>query len=132
MADDTTTEDPSGTIDAIVAELGDWRGELLLRLRGLIHEALPGVTEEIKWRKPSNPLGVPTWSYDGIICTGESYKGKVKLTFAHGASLDDPAGLFNASLEGKTRRAVDLREGDGIDADAFKALVRAAAERNSA
>ena len=96
----------------------------------LIKQADPDVVEEIKWRKPSNPLGVPVWSHEGIICTGETYKDKVKLTFAKGASVDDPAGLFNSSLEGKVRRAIDLHEGDGIDEEAFMALVRSAAELN--
>ena len=111
----------------------DWRPEMLSRLRGLILEAVPGVVEEVKWRKPSNSMrGVPVWSLDGIICTGETYKGAVKLTFARGAALDDPSGLFNASLEGGTRRAIDFHEGDGIDEEAFRELVRAAAAENSA
>ena len=118
-------ESPSRLIDARIAELGDWRGETLARIRGLIREADPEVTEEWKWR-------VPVWSHDGIICTGEAYKGAVKLTFAKGASLEDPAGLFNSSLEGNTRRAIDIHEGDAIDEDAFRALVRAAAAMNSA
>ena len=121
----------SEQVDAAIAELGDWRGERLSGIRNLIKDAVPEVVEEIKWRKPSNPLGVPTWSYDGIICTGEGYKGKVKLTFAKGASLDDPAGVFNSSLEAGTRRAIDLREEDDLDEDAFRALVQAAAELNS-
>jgi hypothetical protein len=108
-----------------------WRGELLSRIRDLVEQAVPGVVEEIKWRKPSNPSGVPVWSRDGIICTGETYKDKVKLTFAKGASLEDPAGLFNSSLEGKVRRAIDLREGDAVDEEAFKALVRSAARLNA-
>ncbi len=124
-------ESPSALIDARIEELADWRGALLLRLRDLIKQAVPDVVEEVKWRKPSSPLGVPVWSRDGIICTGETYKDKVKLTFAQGASVEDPAGLFNSSLEGNTRRAVDFHEGDGIDEEAFKALVRAAAERNA-
>lgn len=119
-------------ISRIIDSLGDWRGETLARLRELIHEAVPDVTEELKWVKPSNPAGVPTWSYEGIICTGEVYKGKVKLTFAKGASVDDPTGLFNASLEGNTRRAIDIGDGDEIDAAAFKELVRAAADLNAA
>ncbi len=119
------------TFDAIVDRLGhDWRAQLLRHLRGLIREAVPAVQEDIKWRKPSNPLGVPTWSSAGIICTGETYKAKVKLTFAQGASLEDPTGIFNSSLDGGTRRAVDFAEGDAVDADAFKALVRAAADHN--
>jgi hypothetical protein len=123
---------PSHLIDARIQELGDWRGEMLARVRMLIREADPGVVEEVKWRKPSNSmLGVPVWSHAGIICTGETYKAVVKLTFAKGASLKDPAGLFNASLEGNVRRAIDLHEGDKIDADAFKALVRAAVALNT-
>ena len=115
---------PSRLIDRRIEELGDWRGVTLARMRALIHEAEPGVVEEWKWR------GVPVWSKDGIICTGESYKAVVKLTFAKGASLDDPAGLFNSSLEGNTRRAIDISEGETVDADAFKALVRAAVALN--
>lgn len=121
----------SELIDRRIAELGDWRGETLARMRQLIKEADPEVVEEIKWVKPTNP-GTPTWSHDGIICTGETYKSVVKLTFAKGAMLDDPAGLFNASLEGKVRRAIDIREGEQVDAEAFKALVRAAVELNVA
>lgn len=121
----------SELIDRRIAELGDWRGETLARMRQLIKEADPDVVEEIKWVKPTNP-GTPTWSHDGIICTGETYKAVVKLTFAKGAMLDDPAGLFNASLEGKVRRAIDIREGEQVDAEAFKALVRAAVELNVA
>jgi hypothetical protein len=117
----------SEEIHARIADLGDWRGERLAQIRNLIHEADPDVVEDVKWRKPSNPAGVPTWSHDGIICTGEIYKDKVKLTFAEGALIEDPAGLFNASLGGNTRRAIDLREGDEIDPTAFKNLVRAAA-----
>ena len=123
---------PSQLIDARIAALDDWRGDTLARVRALIREADPQVIEEVKWRKPSNPSGVPTWSHAGILCTGELYKDKVKLTFARGAALDDPARLFNASLDGNTRRAIDLREGDAIDAPAFKALIRAAAALNSA
>jgi hypothetical protein len=126
------SEDPSQTIDTIIAGLGDWRGETLARVRRLIKQAEPAVVEEIKWRKPTNPLGVPVWSRAGIICTGESYKDKVKLTFAKGASLPDPDGLFNSGLDGKVRRVIDLHVGDEIDADAFVALVRAAAEANGA
>jgi hypothetical protein len=112
---------------AKIGDLGDWRGPTLARLRALIRQAVPDVVEEIKWRKPSNPAGVPCWSHGGkLICTGETYKDKVKLTFAHGASLPDPAHLFNASLDGGTRRAIDVCEGDQIDGAAFKALVRAA------
>ena len=116
----------SDLIDGRVAELCDWRGEMLSHLRGLILQADPAIVEEWKWR------GVPVWSHDGIICTGETYKAVVKLTFAKGAALEDPAGLFNASLEGNIRRAIDIREGETIDADALKALVRAAATLNAA
>ena len=119
-------------ITRIIDGLGDWRGDTLGRLRGLIREAVPDVVEELKWVKPSNPDGVPTWSSDGIICTGEVYKDKVKLTFMNGAELDDPAKLFNASLTAGTRRAIDVFEGDEIDAKEFKALIRRAAERNAA
>lgn len=122
----------SPDIDAKLATLGNWRGALLAEVRRLIHEADPEVEEDVKWRKPSNPSGVPTWSHGGIICTGETYRDKVKLTFAKGAALADPAKLFNASLDGGTRRAIDLREGDPIDAAAFKALVRAAVAQNLA
>jgi hypothetical protein len=108
----------------------DWRAATLDRMRKLIEEADPDVVEEAKWVKPSNPAGVPTWSHDGIICTGETYKTYVKLTFAHGALLEDPKGLFNSSLEGKTRRAIDIAEGQKVDARAFKALVRAAVDLN--
>jgi hypothetical protein len=131
MPAESESETPAELIDAKIEELGGWRGEVLSRIRGLIKQAAPEVVEEIKWRKPSNPLGVPVWSQDGIILTGETYKDKVKLTFAKGASLEDPAGLFNSSLEGKERRAIDLREGDGIDEQSFKALVRSAAELNT-
>ena len=130
----TSTEDgpaPSELIDARIAELGDWRGETLARIRALIHAAEPDVVETVKWRKPSNPNGVPVWELDGIICTGETYKDKVKVTFAQGAALDDPARVFNASLSAGTRRAIDLREGDELDEDAFKELVIAAAARNA-
>lgn len=119
------TETPSALIDARIAALADWRGETLARVRALIREALPDVVETWKWR------GVPVWEQGGILCTGETYKSAVKLTFAKGASLDDPAGLFNASLEGNTRRAIDLHEGEAIDEAAFKALIRAAAEANA-
>ena len=111
----------------------DWRAEMLSRLRDLINEADPDVVEEIKWRKPSNDMkGVPVWSHDGIICTGETYKDKVKLTFAKGASLADPSGLFNSSLGGGTRRAIDFYEGDGVDEEAFKTLIGAAVAHNEA
>lgn len=115
---------PSALIDARIAELGDWRGATLARVRALIHAAVPEVVETWKWR------GVPVWECDGILCTGETYKAAVKLTFAKGASLPDPAGLFNASLDGNVRRAIDLHAGEDIDADAFTALVRAAADLN--
>ena len=121
------TESASDLIDAKVGALTDWRGETLARVRALIREADPNVVEEVKGRKPTNPAGVPCWSHDGLVCTGETYKDKVKLTFANGAALDDPAHLFNASLDAGTRRAIDLREGDRLDEPAFKALIRAAA-----
>lgn len=117
-------------IDERLRSLGGWRGETLALVRRLIHEADPEIVEEIKWVKPSNPLGVPVWSHAGIVCTGESYQQAVKLTFANGAALADPHGLFNASLDGNQRRAIDLREGAALDAEAFKALVRAAVARN--
>jgi hypothetical protein len=120
----------SDDVDAKIRSLADWRGAVLARVRRLIREADPDVVEEIKWRKPSNPAGVPCWSHAGLICTGETYKDKVKLTFARGASLDDPTGLFNASLDAGTRRAIDIREGEELDADAFKALIRAAVACN--
>jgi hypothetical protein len=122
---------PSQLIDARIAALGDWRGETLARLRKLIKEADAQVVEEVKWRKPANPMGVPVWSRAGIICTGETYKDKVKLTFARGASLADPSHLFNSSLEGNTRRAIDFHEGDTIDEKALKALIRAAVALNT-
>jgi hypothetical protein len=121
---------PSHLIDARIKSLGDWRGEALARVRGLIREADREVVEEVKWRKPSNPAGVPVWEHDGIICTGETYKDKVKLTFANGAALADPSGLFNSSLDGNVRRAIDIHEGDKIDGAALKALVRAAVALN--
>ena len=120
-----TGQAPSELIDGRIEELGDWRGELLGRLRGLVKEADPGIVEEWKWR------GVPTWTHDGIVCTGETYKAVVKMTFFKGAALDDPAGLFNSSLEGNTRRAIDFHEGEEIDEAALKALVRAAVELNT-
>jgi hypothetical protein len=125
-------ESPAQLIDARIEELGDWRGETLSRVRALIKQADPDVVEEIKWRKPSSPGGVPVWSHDGMICTGETYKAVVKLTFAKGASLEDPSGLFNSSLEGKVRRAIDIREGDEIDENAFRALIREAVSLNQA
>jgi hypothetical protein len=123
---ETSEAPPAELIDARIAELGDWRGATLAEMRRLIHAADPEVVEEWKWR------GVPVWSHDGILCTGETYKAVVKLTFAHGAALPDPAGLFNASLEGNTRRAIDIREGAAIDAAAFTELVQAAVARNVA
>ncbi len=120
------------SIEEIIAELGDWRGDMLSDIRDLIRKAEPDVVEETKWQKPTNPLGVATWSREGIICTGETYKDKVKLTFAQGASLDDPDELFNASLKANVRRAIDLREGDKVNAKAFQALVREAAAHNTA
>jgi hypothetical protein len=120
-----TGKSPSQMIDERISELGDWRGKLLSRLRTLIRQADPEVVEEWKWR------GVPVWSHGGLICTGETYKNVVKMTFAKGAALDDPSGLFNASLEGNTRRAIDIREGETIDEDALKVLVRAAVALNA-
>ena len=111
-------------------DLGDWREQTLARMRALILEADPEMTEECKWIKPTNPSGVPVWSHDGIVCTGETYKNIVKLTFARGASLPDPSRLFNSSLEGNTRRAIDIHEGEKVDARAFKALVKAAVTQN--
>jgi hypothetical protein len=124
-----TDESPSQQIDARIDELGDWRGETLARLRGLIKQADPEVVEEWKWRKATNP-GVPVWSHGGPICTGETYKSVVKLTFFKGASLEDPTGLFNSSLEGNTRRAIDVHEGEELDEQAFVALIRAAVALN--
>jgi hypothetical protein len=123
-------ESASERIDSKIAELGDWRGETLSTMRKLIHEADPEVVEEWKWVKATNP-GTPVWSHDGGICTGETYKSVVKLTFFKGASLNDPAKLFNASLDGNTRRAIDIHEGDEVDAGAFKALIRAAVDLNT-
>src|SRR6478736_8388082 len=129
----TGGDSPSQLINARIAALSDWRGETLARVRSLIREADPEVVEEVKWRKPSNAmLGVPVWSHAGIICTGETYKNAVKLTFAHGAALEDPSGLFNSSLEGNTRRAIDLHEGAVINEKALKALFRKAVELNVA
>jgi hypothetical protein len=124
-----TDESPSQLIDAKIEELADWRGSTLSRLRALIKQADPDVVEEWKWRKATNP-GVPVWSHDGGICTGETYKSVVKLTFFKGASLDDPSGLFNSSLEGNTRRAIDVHEDDEIDEAAFVTLIRAAVSLN--
>lgn len=122
---------PAELIDAQIDQLDDWRGDTLARVRALVHQAVPGVGEAVKWRKPTNPNGVPVWESDGILCTGEAYKDKVKLTFAHGAALEDPAGLFNASLGGKVRRAIDIREDHELDEAAFIDLVRAAAQHNA-
>lgn len=123
-------QSPSELIDAKIASLGDWRGETLARVRKLIREADPDVTEEVKWRKPSNPAGVPIWSHAGMLCSGETYKDKVKLTFAYGASLDDPASLFNSSLDGGTRRAIDFHPHDKVREKELKALIRAAVKLN--
>jgi hypothetical protein len=124
MAERNDDKSPSERIDERIQELGDWRGETLGRLRALIREAEPDVVEEWKWR------GVPTWYHEGMLCTGESYKAAVKVTFAKGASLEDPSGMFNSSLEGNVRRAIDFHEGDAIDEAAFKALIREAVELN--
>jgi hypothetical protein len=122
---------PSRLIDARIKELGGWRGKTLARVRAIIKEADPGVIEEVKWKKPSNSMrGVPVWEHDGIICTGETYKNAVKMTFAKGASLPDPSRLFNASLEGNMRRAIDIHEGGKINEKALKALIRAAVALN--
>jgi hypothetical protein len=121
---------PSRLIDSKIASLPDWRGETLARVRKLITEACPDMVEDVKWRKPTNPHGVPVWELGGLICTGETYKDKIKLTFATGAALLDPSGLFNSSLDGNVRRAIDIHEGDRIDGMAFKALVRAAVALN--
>ena len=129
MTDHDTS--PSALIDTTIDDLDDWRGERLAQLRAIILDAAPDIVEEVKWRKPTNPNGVPVWTCAGIICTGETYKDKVKLTFARGASLEDISGLFNASLEGNVRRAIDLHERDEIDEDALKALVRAAVALNT-
>lgn len=123
-------ESPSQVIDAMFADLGDWRGVTLSGIRALIKQADPDVVEELKWKKPTNPAGVPVWSDDGVICTGEVYRDHVKLTFAKGASLDDPHGVFNASLGGNLRRGIDVCEGDSVDGAAFEAHVRAAVALN--
>ncbi|HEX7075294.1 MAG TPA: DUF1801 domain-containing protein [Hyphomicrobiaceae bacterium] len=130
IAETPGEESPSRLIDARIRELDDWRGEMLSRLRALIRQADPEVVETVKWRKPSNMLGVPVWEHAGIICTGETYKDKIKLTFARGALLEDPSGLFNSSLEGNTRRAIDIHEDDEIDEEALKALIHAAVALN--
>lgn len=129
-AEPTTAITASRLIDERIRSLGGWRAETLAEVRRLIHEADPDIVEECKWIKPSNPLGVPVWSHTGIVCTGEAYKQMVKLTFARGASLEDPQGLFNSSLDGKMRRAIDIREGKVLDTEAFKALIRAAVAEN--
>ena len=126
----TQEDSPSQLIEARIEELGDWRGETLARIRTLVKQADPEVVEEWKWRKASNP-GVPVWSHDGIICTGETYRNVVKMTFAKGASLEDPSGLFNASLEGNTRRAIDIHQGEELDENALKELIRAAVALNT-
>ena len=131
MKKTTTTAKKSPSKARTTEKPSDWRTETLARVRSLIEQADPQVVEEVKWIKPSNPAGVPLWSHDGMICTGETYKSLVKLTFARGASLDDPTGLFNSSLEGNTRRAIDIHEGDTIDATALKALIRAAVALNT-
>jgi hypothetical protein len=124
-------ESGSRLIDAKIEHLADWRGQMLARLRALVKEADPELTEECKWIKPSNPWGVAVWSHSGIICTGETYKSAVKLTFAQGAALDDPAGLFNSSLDGNVRRAIDFHEGDKVNEKALKALIRSAVALNT-
>ena len=131
MKKPSTVKSASGSIDQKIQELGDWRGKMLAHLRRLIHDADPDVQEEWKWAKPSS-AGIPVWSHDGGICTGETYKQVVKLTFFRGAAIKDPNKLFNSSLEGNTRRAIDLREGEKINQAAFKQLIRAAMEVNSA
>ena len=123
-------ETPSELIDRKLADMPDWRGKILARLRALIREADPDVVETVKWRKLSNPNGVPVWEHAGILCTGETYKDKIKLTFAAGAALADPRGLFNSSLDGNTRRAIDFAEGAKVDEAGFKALIKAAVEHN--
>ena len=127
-----TEENASDLIDAKLAGLGDWRGATLSHMRALIRAAVPDVAETVKWRKITNPNGVPVWEHNGILCTGEVYKGYVKLTFARGAALADPTGIFNAGFAGGTRRAIDLKEGDSLDGAAFKALIRAAVAANAA
>jgi len=129
-AGDTTAMAASHLIDERIQSLGGWRAETLADVRRLIHEADPDIVEERKWVKPSNPQGVPVWSHAGDVCTGEAYKQAVKLTFARGAALADPQGIFNASLDGKVRRAIDIREGEVFDAEAFKALIQAAVAAN--
>lgn len=130
MTDQDDHTDPSALIDATISDLEDWRSDRLAQLRSLILEAVPDIVEEVKWRKPTNPNGVPTWTCNGIVCTGETYQDKVKLTFAQGALLPDPEGLFNSSLGGKVRRAIDVHEADELNTDAFKDLVQAAVDHN--
>jgi hypothetical protein len=132
MAKSSLEKSPSQLIDAKIEKLGDWRSETFKRLRALIHEADPKVVETLKWAKAANPLGVPVFEHDGILCTGETYKDKVKLTFAAGAALPDPSGLFNSSLDGNVRRAIDFQESDKINEKAFKALIRVAVAHNTA
>lgn len=129
-AERATARAASHLVDERIQSLGGWRAETLAQVRRLIHEADPDIMEACKWIKPGNPLGVPVWSHAGIVCTGETYKQVVKLTFARGASLADPQGLFNSSLDGNTRRAIDMREGEMLDAEAFKALIQAAVAEN--
>jgi hypothetical protein len=129
--DSQRVESASRLIDARIQELGDWRGEMLSRLRALIKQADPDVVEEVKWIKSTNPLGVAVWSHDGLICTGEIYKNAVKMTFPRGASLNDSSGLFNSCLEGSARRAIDLHEGDKVNEEALKTLIRAAVALNT-
>ena len=131
-ADPKRSESPSQIIDAKIEKLGDWRSATFKRLRALIHEADPQVVETLKWAKAANPLGVPVFEHNGILCNGETYKDKVKLTFANGAALPDPAGLFNSSLDGNVRRAIDFKDGDKINEKAFKALIKAAVAHNTA
>jgi len=130
MKKPVAVESASALIDEKIKELGDWRGKTLSQIRALIKQADPEVVEELKWRKPSNPAGVPVWYHDGIICTGETYVNHVRLTFAKGASLKDPSGLFNSSLEGNVRRAIDIHQGDKVDEAALKDLIRAAVALN--
>jgi hypothetical protein len=125
-----TSENPSRLIDAKIKGMADWRGETLARMRKLIHQADPDVVETVKWRKPSNPSGVPVWEHGGIICTGETYKDKIKLTFANGAALADPSGVFNGKDTGATRRSIDIRDGESVDEAAFRALVKEAVGLN--
>lgn len=128
----TNKGDAANSIDAKIKSLGDWRGTVLARVRAIIRAADPDIVEDVKWRKPSNPNGVPVWEHAGLVCTGETYKDKVKLTFARGAALADPAGLFNSSLDGNVRRAIDIGEGDTINERALTALVKAAVKLNAA